>query len=165
MKTRLLKGSCHCKAVTFTVKSAHFFPYQLCYCSICRKTQGGGGYSINLGAQAETLKIKGKKNIKVYEATKGAERNFCGLCGSALWLFSAQWPDLVHPFASAIDSLLPRAPVKTHIMLDFAAPWVEIIKSAKDLSFKRYPTESIKEWHERVIGKLTLKKKRVKKRK
>jgi len=36
-----LEGSCHCGAVSFSLTSAHPYPYQRCYCSICRKTQGG----------------------------------------------------------------------------------------------------------------------------
>jgi hypothetical protein len=30
-----------CGAVRFRVRSRHPYPYQRCYCSICRKTQGG----------------------------------------------------------------------------------------------------------------------------
>ena len=32
-----LEGSCHCKAVTFTVESHTPSPFQLCYCSVCRQ--------------------------------------------------------------------------------------------------------------------------------
>lgn len=35
-----LKGSCHCGSVKFTVQSPHPYPFNLCYCSICRKTTG-----------------------------------------------------------------------------------------------------------------------------
>ncbi len=42
----LLEGSCHCRAVRFSVRSAHPYPFNLCYCSICRKTAGSGGYAI-----------------------------------------------------------------------------------------------------------------------
>ncbi len=62
-----LTGSCHCGAVSFTVKSHTPQPYMRCYCSICRKTASGGGYAINLGADAATLKvIKGKRHLRVY---------------------------------------------------------------------------------------------------
>ena len=50
-----LTGSCRCGAVRFTVDSHTPVPYQLCYCSICRKTAGGGGYAINLGGVADSL--------------------------------------------------------------------------------------------------------------
>src|SRR5690606_11100338 len=124
-----LKGSCHCGKVSFQVQSKHPYPYQLCYCSICRKTQGGGGYTINLAADSRTLKVKGKKHLKVYRAKvknpedkkawqSSGERNFCKNCGCYLWLYDPDWPDLVHPFASAIDNELPKAPEHTHLMLD-----------------------------------------------
>jgi len=38
-----LEGSCHCQSVRFTVESKAPYPYAHCYCSICRKTQGGAG--------------------------------------------------------------------------------------------------------------------------
>ncbi len=152
----ILRGSCHCGAVKFSVKSLNFYPYQRCYCSICRKTQGGGGYAINLGADARTLKITGKKNISIYHARmpggkrSGGERNFCKLCSSGLWLFDPDYPELVHPFASVIDSKLPKAPEHTHLMLKFRAPWVEINAQFRDKKFQKYPKESIAEWHHRL---------------
>lgn len=158
-----LKGSCHCGKVSFTVNSVNFYPYQLCYCSICRKTQGGGGYAINLGADAHSLRIKGKKYISVYKAKvsnpdertyqSSGERNFCMVCSSGLWLYDPEWPELVHPFASAIDSDLPVTPHKTHLMVEFKASWVKLDKKKGDKVFQRYPKESIAEWHDRVIRK------------
>lgn len=154
-----LEGSCHCGAVEFSVTSAHHYPYQRCYCSICRKTQGGGGYAINLSGDAATLKVKGRENITVYHARmrqdhhveiSNAERHFCKQCGSGLWLFSPEWPELVHPFASAIDTPLPTPPETTHILLDSKASWVEVQAGDKDQRFEEYPQESIADWHERL---------------
>lgn len=113
-----LKGSCHCGSVHFTVCSAQPYPYNQCYCSICRKTAGGGGYAINLGGDYKTLKVIGEQHISVYQAlikdtetgeTKESQgkRHFCKNCGSALWVWDPRWPELVHPFASAIDTDLP----------------------------------------------------------
>src|SRR5580765_5280212 len=64
----LLKGSCRCNAVRFEVESHTPVPFMLCYCSICRKQQGGGGFAINLGAAYETLNIRGKRSLGVYRA-------------------------------------------------------------------------------------------------
>ena len=157
----LLEGSCHCGAVRFRVESAHPYPYQRCYCSVCRKTQGGGGYAINLGADSASLRVTGRKNVAIYHArirdpgdvrahTSPAERHFCSVCGSALWLYDDRWPELVHPFASAIDTPLPVPPESTHIMLEFKAPWVEVAAGTRDRRYDRYPEESIAEWHERL---------------
>ena len=64
----LLEGSCHCGAVTFSVETATPYPYMRCYCSICRKTAGGGGYAINIMGDAPSLKVEGQKHLKVYRA-------------------------------------------------------------------------------------------------
>ena len=64
----LLEGSCHCRAVRFSVHSAHPYPFNLCYCSICRKTAGGGGFAINLGGERDTLEVTGHEHVRVYHA-------------------------------------------------------------------------------------------------
>ncbi|CDX49822.1 Glutathione-dependent formaldehyde-activating GFA [Mesorhizobium plurifarium] len=157
----LLKGSCRCGAVRFEVESHTPVPFMLCYCSICRKQQGGGGFAINLGADYETLKITGKHSLGVYRAeieddehphceVSTGERNFCCKCGSALWLYDPTWPELVHPFASAIDTDLPKPPEKVHLMLKYKANWVEPVVGRKDKVFDVYPEESIADWHKRT---------------
>lgn len=156
-----LEGSCHCKAVQFKVDSVNPYPYQRCYCSICRKTQGGGGYAINLSADAQTMQLTGGDSITVYHAkmegadsqgpsTSTAQRHFCMHCGSALWLFSPEWPDLIHPFASAIDTPLPIPPQHTHLFINDKASWVEPDLRPMDKTFSGYPDESIAQWHERM---------------
>src|SRR5216110_860422 len=92
-ETMRLDGSCHCGAVKFSVESYTPYPYMRCYCSICRKTAGGGGYTINIMGRANTLKVKGRKSISVYRALvddedhpgkkvqSQARRHFCKTCG------------------------------------------------------------------------------------
>ena len=154
----MLKGSCRCGAVRFTCDSHTPAPYQRCYCSICRKTDGGGGYAINLGADNRTLKVEDPEGaVGVFRAEirqddgscelSSGERNFCTRCGTALWLFSPDWPDLTHPFASAIDSELPKPPASTHLMLKFKPGWVEPQAGPKDLTFDLYPEQSLEDWH------------------
>ena len=152
-----LEGSCRCGAVFFRVPSHTPQPYQLCYCSICRKTAGGGGFAINLAARADGLQATGREAIGVYRAeiadeagtceVSTGERNFCTRCASALWLFDPTWPDLVHPFASAVDTDLPVPPARVHLMLDFKAPWVEPDVRPQDETFPLYPVRSIEDWH------------------
>lgn len=151
----LLEGSCHCGAVRFELESQQAYPFCLCYCSICRKTAGGGGYSINLGGSYKSLKVEGEENISVYQALIDGERSsgrrhFCKHCGSALWLYDPTWPELVHPFASAIDSELPTPPERSHILLDSKASWVPLKRDPQDRCFEGYPDESLAEWHERL---------------
>jgi hypothetical protein len=157
----LVEGSCHCGAVSFRVQSPHPYPFNLCYCTICRKTAGGGGFAINLGGEFATLEVAGRDNISVYRARiedaengvvtdSPGERSFCKLCGSALWMWDPRWPELVHPLASAIDTELPRPPERTHLMLEFKASWVDTRHDPHDRLFQGYPDESIAAWHERL---------------
>ena len=66
-----LEGSCHCGAVRFSAESRQPVPYQRCYCSICRKAGGGGGYTINIAADAATLEVEGRGSVRVYRALLG----------------------------------------------------------------------------------------------
>ncbi len=151
-----LGGSCHCGAVTFHLASKHPYPFNKCYCSICRKTQGGGGYAINLSGDYNSMDITGRENLTVYRAhlddgtESPAERNFCAKCGSGLWVWDPRWPELVHPFASSIDTPLPEPPEHTHLMLGSKAPWVGVQEVADDKRFAEYPDESIADWHQRL---------------
>lgn len=156
-----LEGSCHCGAVRFSLESAQPYPFMRCYCSICRKTAGGGGYAINLGGDYRTLTVEGWEHLSVYRARMTDEaagrtelssghRHFCKHCGSALWLWDPNWPELVHPHASAIDSELPVPPEHTHLMLAYKPAWVEVQRQAGDRFFEGYPDESLAEWHERL---------------
>ncbi len=147
-----LEGSCHCGAVRFAVESPAPYPYMRCYCSICRKTGGGGGYAINLMGQAATLTVEGESDVSVYQVAgedgpNPARRHFCKRCGSALWAFDPTWPDLVHPFASAIDTPLPTPPETQHIMLDSKVAWVDVPGGDGHRHFAEYPDQSLEDWH------------------
>lgn len=152
----LLEGSCHCQAVTFRCESTHPVPYQRCYCSICRKTGGGGGYLINIEAEAATLEVEGKEHVELYRAmierdgvvrASRHERHFCRRCGSHLWAFNSHWPELIHPVAGAIDTHLPAPPANVHMMVGSKAPWVRVEGQPDDESYDEYPAKSLADWH------------------
>ena len=153
-----LAGSCHCRAVNFTIESHTPYPYLRCYCSICRKTAGGGGYAINIMGIAESLSVRGRKSVGVFRARirdgKGGRgslspgrRHFCTKCGSALWVSDPRWAQWVYPFASAIDTPLPKPAEVQEMMLDFAAPWCAIPAGRGHRHFREYPKEGIADWH------------------
>ena len=148
-----LDGSCHCGAVRFACESHTPQPYQRCYCAVCRKTAGGGGYAVNIMATNASMRIEDPEGARrVYRATLAAftspaERSCCSRCAAALWLWDPRWPELIHPFASAVDTALPVPPEGTHILLESKAPWVVPQRGAGDGCFDDYPAESIEDWH------------------
>ena len=152
-----LEGSCHCAGVRFTVTTHTPYPYMRCYCTICRKTAGGGGYAINIMGEADTLKVRGRSLVGVYRARidtgskrrsrSPAQRHFCVKCASALWISVPRWPEWVYPFASAIDTPLPKPPEDVELMLKYAAPWADVPSGPTHTHFGEYPEESIADWH------------------
>jgi hypothetical protein len=153
-----LEGSCRCGAVRFSLDSHSPQPYQRCYCTICRKTAGGGGYAINIMGKTAGMTVKGRDAIRVYHAEicdddgtnchiSTGERNFCSKCASALWMYHPEWPEFIYPFASAIDTGLPRPPELVHLFLRNKASWAEPAVGPQDKCFDKYPEQSIEDWH------------------
>jgi hypothetical protein len=150
----LLEGSCQCEKVRFTVESDTPYPYQFCFCSICRKCTGAFGCNI-MGRRA-TLVVRGKRHMRRYHArvrsrngkTRKAEgwRAFCGACGTHLWLEDARWPDGIWPNAAAIDTELPVPPSYVFLMTRYKPAWVPWPKGRAP-KFAEYPRQSIAEWH------------------
>lgn len=154
-----LEGSCHCGAVHFRLESTSPVPFMHCHCSICRKTAGSGGYAVNLGGDATTLKVRGAQHLGTYHAVmrepgkrstrSKAERRFCLKCGSALWLYDPRWPELIHPHASAIDTPLPKPPEVVEAALAFAPDWVDVPTGRGHVHVQEWPEESLADWHRR----------------
>lgn len=149
----LMEGSCHCGAVSFSAESHTFYPYMHCYCSICRKTSGCGGFGINLRAEYDSLKIQGEEKIGTYQAWMNPERterspgfrNFCRECGTALWVWDPRWPEMFHPHASCIDTALPKAPERFHVLIENAPDWVPLPEPSDTDTLYNFSGQSIEE--------------------
>ncbi|WP_390911414.1 GFA family protein [Pseudosulfitobacter sp. SM2401] len=75
----MLKGSCNCKGVTFTVTQPE--TATACHCGQCRKQSGHHWAS---GHMPETdFEITGE--VRWYESSDIAKRGFCPTCGSFLF--------------------------------------------------------------------------------
>ncbi|KAK4683817.1 hypothetical protein P7C73_g6402, partial [Tremellales sp. Uapishka_1] len=160
-----LEGSCHCKAVKYTVESNTPVPYQMCQCSICRKVGGYMG-SINIMGNTDTLNIlRGKDKLKVYVAPMSfdendqvkeegkCKRSFCTECSSMLWNYHDEYPDWIYPFASSIDQPNPLPPIPASASLivvkrDSCPASIPIPEGAK--AYQDFgPGAGIEEWHKK----------------
>ena len=111
----------------------------------------------SLAGDAETLKVRGRRHVGIFRAriedekgrchTSSGRLHFCKNCATALWLADPEWPELMHPFASAIDTRLPAPPSKVHVMLKFKPSWVKPDFGRGDARFREYPKLSIEQWH------------------
>ncbi|MFO6464205.1 GFA family protein [Jannaschia sp. KMU-145] len=75
-----LTGGCLCGAVRFAIPAPRAF--DVCHCSDCRRWHGGPAIGIDLTV-VETL--SGDEVVRWYDGGQGAERGFCGTCGSSLF--------------------------------------------------------------------------------
>ncbi|MEW6612448.1 MAG: GFA family protein [Pseudomonadota bacterium] len=142
-----LAGSCHCQRVRFELDTAWHYPYQWCFCEICRKTNGSA-FACNIkGRKADFRILQGEEHLKKYRAVS-VDRYFCGTCGSQLFILDDAWPDGVWPNAAAIDTPLPRCSEQVHIFVRSKVPWYPI--RTPGAQYDTYPELSIDAFHERM---------------
>lgn len=154
-----LEGTCHCKKVSFGLVSHTPYPYRYCYCTRCRKTNGGIGGAVNIAGDPSTFEIVGEENVFVYftrsnPPAPGAppvelQLHNCKHCGSHLYVISPQWKDWIYPAAAAIDTSLPTPPEYFHINLSQKPKWVFVPEGTGHVHFDAVPEESIEGWHKR----------------
>jgi hypothetical protein len=75
-----------------------------------------------------------------------SERNFCSNCSTMLWLWDHQWPELIHPFAAAIDTELPIPPKMVCIFNNSKPKWARWPEGEKEV-YEGYPGGSLEMWH------------------
>lgn len=84
----MLKGSCNCGAVQFTVSGAPKGP-SVCHCGQCRKQSGHLWASAYVAYDA--LVITQDRGLKWYVSSASAKRGFCANCGAFLfWKMTAE---------------------------------------------------------------------------
>ena len=133
----LLKGSCRCGAVHLRGRKPHACPLPALLLLDLPQAAGRrrllpsilvrmhDTLTIYGQAQHRRLPRRDRRRRKPDLQTFDRRAQFLQKCGSALWLYDPTWPELVHPFASAIDSELPMPPERVHLMLKYKASWVE----------------------------------------
>lgn len=77
-----------------------------------------------------------------------SERAFCSHCSSPLWVFDRQWPELVHPFASVIDTPLPAPEEMVCVKGDSKPAWLRWPEGKKSVH-QDFGAESLEEWHKK----------------
>jgi hypothetical protein len=114
-------GSCLCQGVTFTV-SGVLPPIQVCYCSQCRRAQGGPVASNIPVAEAQVSWLTGLELLQRYESSPGKVRCFCKVCGSPLFSQRDSLPGVLRLRAGLLAEPLETA-VGVHFYHDSKASW------------------------------------------
>ena len=77
-----------------------------------------------------------------------SKRSFCSNCSTMLWVWDYHWPELIHPFASAIDTELPAADEMVCIMEGSKPAWARWPEGKKTVH-ESYSGSSLEEWHKK----------------
>ena len=82
----MLKGSCLCKAVTYTLDE-ELSELVFCHCSFCRKATASA-YTVNAKVSSKNLVLHGEEQLVTYSSSPGKQRYYCQNCHSQI--FTAQ---------------------------------------------------------------------------
>jgi hypothetical protein len=128
-----LTGGCGCGAVRFEV-TAPLVSAQYCHCTRCQRRTGTGA-SANARVEPGTFQIlQGEDRMRAWKPEGGAEKWFCGDCGSALFSRDAQDGSIGGVRLGAFDED-PGIRPTVHQYVAYAAAWEPI----PDDGLPRYP--------------------------
>jgi hypothetical protein len=119
-----LRGSCGCGAVRFEV-IAPLESAKYCHCTRCQRRTGTAA-SVSARPRPGTFRIvSGEERLRAWRPAGGAEKWFCGDCGSALFSRAPQDPDRVGIRLGAFDDD-PGIRPSLRQFVAYAAPWEPI---------------------------------------
>jgi hypothetical protein len=128
-----LVGGCGCGAVRFEITEP-FIAATYCHCTRCQRRTGTAA-SANARATSDSFRIlEGADRIRSWKPETGAEKFFCGECGSALFSRNPQEPAHVGVRLGTLRSD-PGIRPSLHQFVAYAASWEAI----PDDGLPRYP--------------------------
>lgn len=98
-----LTGGCNCGSVRFEVTSP-FVSANYCHCTRCQRRSGTAA-AANARAEPGSFRItQGEDRLRAWKPSGGAEKWFCGDCGSALFSRNPDDHEQVGVRLGALDS-------------------------------------------------------------
>lgn len=90
----MLKGQCLCGTVKYHYLMP-LFETIICHCTDCRQAQGTA-FAFNSAIQKQYFVIdSGKQDLKEYFHSPEKARVFCGCCGSPIFSYRLDLPDII----------------------------------------------------------------------
>jgi hypothetical protein len=115
-------GHCQCRKIEYAFTGKPLWTAH-CHCEGCRRATSAA-FATYVGVKLDQFTyLQGEPNA--YEPSPGAQRYFCGSCGSPLAFIGTQWPGEVHLYAGA---LVDPAAIEPHGHAHTAEqlPWAEV---------------------------------------
>jgi len=116
-----LTGGCGCGAVRFEV-SEPLVSASYCHCTRCRRRSGTAASPNGRAAPGSFRIVAGEEHVRTWAPEGGAEKSFCGLCGSALFSSRPGDPPTIGVRLGALDGD-PGIRPQWHQYVAYAASW------------------------------------------
>jgi hypothetical protein len=124
MTAASVDGACLCGAVRFTATLPSKWVAH-CHCSFCRRAHGAAFVTWAGFAEAQVAVRDDAGALRWHDSSPGAQRGFCGRCGSPMLFRSQRWPGELHLARALIAGDLDRAPA-AHVFYDAHVPWLDV---------------------------------------
>jgi hypothetical protein len=116
-----LTGQCGCGAVRFELTQP-FVSAAYCHCTRCQRRTGTAASANARAAPGSFRVVAGEDRLRAWRPEAGAEKWFCGDCGSALFSRSPENADQVGVRLGALDGD-PGIRPDAHQFVAYAASW------------------------------------------
>jgi hypothetical protein len=121
-RTGQLNGSCLCGAVSLAVDGDYVAAVGACHCSMCQRSAGVMWAAFM--ADADAVTVTGE--VTRYASTPFAERAFCPVCGSNLWLRNTDDPAAEYELMPALFPEAADFPLISEIYTDRRPAYVPL---------------------------------------
>ncbi len=128
-----LTGHCNCGAVRYEI-SEPLVSAGYCHCTRCQRRTGTAASANGRAAPGSFRVVAGEDRLRAWRPPDGAEKWFCGDCGSAL--FSRTADDQIGVRLGTLDGD-PGIRPSAHTYVAYAADWERI----PDDGLPRYPEQ------------------------
>lgn len=116
------EGQCLCGAVKIRVAGPHDPRPGACHCRTCQRWSGGLFLCFN--ADAAGVTVAGP--VTRYASSDFAERAFCSVCGSHLWMRNTNVEGMSYEFMPGLFDAVLDAPLRSEVYSDRAMASVRL---------------------------------------
>ena len=128
-----LTGGCNCGAVRFEVTEP-LVSARYCHCTRCQRRTGTAAAASATVVPGSFHVIQGEDRLKAWKPEDGAEKWFCGDCGSAMFTRDPENPERIGVRMGVLDRD-PGVRPSARQFVAYAASWEPI----PDDGLPRYP--------------------------
>jgi hypothetical protein len=130
-----LTGHCNCGAVRFEITEP-LVSARYCHCTRCQRRTGAAASATGATVPGSFRFLEGEDRLRAWKPPDGAEKWFCGDCGSAIFTRDPEHPERVGVRLGVIDGD-PGVRPSARQFVAYAAAWEPI----PDDGLPRYPEQ------------------------